>query len=718
MMKLIRNISCIGLFFSFLFLQSCVTDLMDDVDDLSNSDHTQSWAFPLIHSTATISDIGEVDDIKTGPDGVIQFVMSKDSIFTIEAEKVLELEEQVPFQHTISFEDVTIPDFTTTGAASFTEMFTNVNTTAADAILALDGTISLVPAFTFSSGGLYEVDSLESYSWIHVAGGTVEIEVVNTSNIPLTNVQVDILGLEGSPLPIGTLTYASIPAGGSETESLDLSNKIISNNLSFDITNFESTGGPAGLVDLSQELEFTFNSNNISVLEGVADFDQPFYTGTFSYHLTGEDSTELASQITKIRFKQGTLFYSVTPGLTGSTKLDVSVPDSDDGTGSEFSFTEVLAPTGGSPSNGAIDLTGAEFDLTLDNSEPYNNIQFQFSSSFFEAPNTSHLRYFNLTEDFTFTLNFFGVEFEYVEGYFEDKTIVLDQSLFQWGSDLFNTMSGEVNIANPEITIITESSIGVEFGLDIDGVAKNIANDSVIMDFQEVAITNGPSIGQAGQKIKDSFSYTNSNSNVQEIIPILPNRFETYGNLQINPSGMNDLNFTYDTSSVQVHLEMVLPMEMIGGYIHVEDRQKFDRDGYEDFLDLNEQSMITSILLHFEMENAFPFEAGVSLVLIDSLDGISENVLDTILLPFLLGAAGVDENGKVNEPNFFNTTIELDEAERLAMEIANVSIIVIDLRPNADDVDSESIKVFEDDYLKTSIGIELNTIIEVDSEDE
>ncbi len=718
MMKLIRNISCIGLFFSFIFLQSCVTDLTDDIDDLSNSDHTQSWSFPLIHSTATLDDIGEDEDITTGPDGIVQIVMQKDSIFSIGADEVIELDQQKTLFHTISFEDVTIPNFSTTGEASFSQMFTNVNTAAADAILALDGNVAIIPPFAFSSGGNYTTDSLESYIWVHVDGGTVEIEITNTSNIPLTNVQVDILGLQGSALPIGTLTYPSIPDGGSATQILDLTNKIISNKLSFEIVNFESPGTPAILVNLGQKLEFTFTSNNISVLEGKADFDQPFYTGTFNFHLTDSDSVDLASQITKLRFKSGNLFWAVTPGLSEAITLDVTVPNSDDGSGNEFGFSQTLNKAGTSIINGSIDLANTEFVLDMDNAEPYNNIQFQFSCSFFEGGSGSDLREFDISENFTFILTFQDIEFEYIEGYFEDKTIELDESLFQWGSDLFNNMSGEVNIANPEITFTTESSIGVEFGLNVEGIAKNLSNDSVAMIFDETAITNGPSVSQAGQKTKDSFTYTKNNSNVDDIIPILPNRFVTSGDIKINPSGSNDLNFAYDTSSVQVHLSMTLPMEMIGGNIHIEDRQKFDREGYEALIDLNQDSTdlfkAQEVLLHFEVENAFPFSAEISLVLIDSLDGTTEEILDTISIPIFIDAAGVDAAGVVDEHRFYNTTTVLDTAEINAMGRANVSILVIDLKPNDDDVDSESIKVFEVDFLKTTIGVELNTIWNVE----
>jgi len=713
-MKLIRNISCIGLFLSFLFLQSCVTDLTDDFDDLSNGDHTQSWAFPILHSKATLSDMGNVEDIETTDEGLIQFVMQKDSIFSVETTEVIELDQQVPFFHTIEFSDVVIPDFTTTGEVTFTEMFTNVNTAAANAILALDSTTTIVDPFDFEDGGVYLADSLTGYDWVEVQSGTIEIEISNTSNVPLTNVEVDIFGLNGSSLAIGTLTYASIPVGGSATEILDLANKTIDNHISFEITNFESPGsGGAIFVDWSQKLEFTFNSNEVKIVKGFADFDAPFYTGTFDYHLTDADSNELNSKFTKVRFKDGWLRYKMTPGLSHATLLEIRVPNSDDGTGNEVTFSLNLPSSSSSsiPSD-SLELDNMEFVLDLNTLEPFNNLQFEFSNSFYENEDStiSRLRNFDLSENFNFEFHLDDIEFEYLEGFFEEKTITLEKSSFQWDSDLFNNMSGEINIFNPEISLITNSSIGVEFGLDVEGVARNIFEDSVVLEMDQTAILNGPSVSQAGQKIKDRFTYTKDNSNVEDIIPILPNRFDTYGNLLINPSGGNNLNFTFDTSSVEVSLRMAVPMEMIGGNIHVEDKQSFDQEGYERLLDYSKEETTKSIKLHFEMENAFPFAADISLVLIDSLDAIQGNVLDTINLPFLIAPAGVDADGIVNEPNFFNATVELDDAERTAMENATVSILVIDLIPNADDPDSEVIKVFEDDYLKTTIGVELNTI--------
>ncbi len=718
MMKLIRNISSIGLFFSFLLLQSCVTDLIEDTDDLTNGDFTQSWAFPILHSTATLSDIGNIEDIETTEEGLIRFAMQKDSIFSIQVDEVVELDQQVPFYHTMSFEDVVIPDFSTTGETSFNDMFDNVNTAAANAIIALHGSTGLVPAFSFTSGGTYDADSIAEYDWIEIESGSVDVEVFNTSNIPLINVAVDVFGLNGSSLAIGTINFATIPASGSAVATLDLAGKIIDNNISFEISSFSSTGSiSAGVIDLNEKLEFTFTSNSIKVIRGVADFDQPFYTGNFDYHLTDSDSVDLASQFTKVRLKSGTMFYSISPGLTESTLLEVRIPNSDDGTGNEIALTINLTPNGTGNITGSIPLANTEFLLDQNIAEPFNNLGFEFSTSFYESSTGVSLRSFDLTENFSFIFNLSSIEFEYIEGYFENKTINLDQSVFQWGSDLFNTMSGEVNIANPELSMITNSSLGIQFGLDVDGVAKNLSGDSVTMIFDEIAILNGPNVAQAGQKIKDSFLYTKDNSNVENIIPILPNRFVTSGDLLMNPTN-TDLNFAYDTSSVQVHLRMALPMEMIGGNIHIEDRQKFDQDGYSDLIDIYESEVIEAVKLHFEMENAFPFAANVSLVLIDSLDGVSETTLDTINLPFLVNPAGVDADGVVNEPSFANVTVELNDSERAAMQVANVSILVIDLTPNADDPDSEVIKVFEVDYLKTRIGIEINSAYDLAGEDE
>tara|TARA_B100000780_G_C20824227_1_gene327472 strand:- start:205 stop:621 length:417 start_codon:yes stop_codon:yes gene_type:complete len=104
----------------------------------------------------------------------------------------------------------------------------------------------------------------------------------------------------------------------------------------------------------------------------------------------------------------------------------------------------------------------------------------------------------------------------------------------------------------------------------------------------------------------------------------------------------------------------------------------------------NSNNILESVVLYFNVENGFPFDAYVKVFMMDSISGIALDSLDLNLLD----AAAVNLNGRVEATNIQRFEVELDQNQVQSLIDANQAIISITLSTFA--YETTAVKLYTD----------------------
>lgn len=152
-----------------------------------------------------------------------------------------------------------------------------------------------------------------------------------------------------------------------------------------------------------------------------------------------------------------------------------------------------------------------------------------------------------------------------------------------------------------------------------------------------------------------SIQLDKSNSNIIDLIENIPDKFNYNINLSLNPlgniSGGND--FVYRDKLINTRLNIYMPIRFATNQLLLADTFPFSISNATNF------DLIGTTNLNFIADNGFPFDLNVQLLLIDSLEFIT----DSLFIPDLIKAAPFDVNYRATGTQRTEIKIPID-AER------------------------------------------------------
>jgi hypothetical protein len=125
--------------------------------------------------------------------------------------------------------------------------------------------------------------------------------------------------------------------------------------------------------------------------------------------------------------------------------------------------------------------------------------------------------------------------------------------------------------------------------------------------------------------------------------------------------------------------------------------------------DLGEE--ILSADMKVKVENGFPFELDVSLVLVDSVDANTFNVLEIITIGNVPSAT-VDVNGEVTELSTSDLSISVDQDTFDNLQLANKAYIRASASTYNDG--QQAVKLYSTYEIKIGIGLNAQFNIEIE----
>lgn len=403
----------------------------------------------------------------------------------------------------------------------------------------------------------------------------------------------------------------------------------------------------------------------------------------------GFDVEEVGDLLDSVTIKSGTFEIDLSGDFPASGNMSITIPSLVIG-GSPYSETVSWEYATSGPSQSftlSPNINGATLDLTQPGGNNDFEVDIQMEVIYEGQP-------ISATNIMSFTLDIYDIEFNGIFGSFDTRTV--DAASDTIRVDFFQDLDvQDVFIEEPSMTLTFWNS----FGILVEGVVNRIAarepgGQAVALSGSVVAsplALGAPSINEIGQTIRTDVVIDNTNSNVTDMIAILPSRIVYAVAGTINPSGLNSPQFVLDSSAIIVNYSAQIPL--YGRFNKLTKEQEIEFDGGS-LQDMIEASMILDI------ENGFPL--GVDLQVYFEQNG---RVLDSLFVSGenLIPAAEVDNLGIVTAPGGSNIEIELNDSKiDVIIPATHIRIASVLSTTNAG---STSVKFFETDKFKINISV-------------
>jgi hypothetical protein len=318
------------------------------------------------------------------------------------------------------------------------------------------------------------------------------------------------------------------------------------------------------------------------------------------------------------------------------------------------------------------DLNGYELDLRGPSQKEYNTIYTKAIAMIHPDEATGYK--FRANEKFDVVSTITNVIPEYVLGYFGNQTAIYAESQ---SLDVFDQIPfTSANITDFELKMIIDNGIGADLKLVIDQLGSENTVTEANATLQHSIIGSPQLFTRAinlfdpenpAKHISKTFTFTDENSNLDQLLELRPNNFTADLNLEVNPLGniSRGNDFVYYGHDLTATMRADIPLIVSAKGLQLSDTFDFN---YRPDEKNNPLDRLNYGTMRFILSNGYPIEAGVQFYLMDSIG----NQLDSLLLERTWIAGAVEEqSGLVEKPAKSVLEVPIDQELFMTMELAN-----------------------------------------------
>lgn len=676
-------------------MYSCIEDNFDFEKLSDQIEMRPAFVVPVATGSLTLANaIKPGENVEFDPDNLIRIVFREDSVIYIQASELLEIPPQDPISRVFNLNPIVLDDFDQERSILLGELKDNMESGLKNFFEVNDGSNAVFPSIGPVAMGSYDVDLIEDFEYVYFSEGTLEVTLTNNFPVQVT-ITAEIRNQSDNSL-VGSVTFTNLGAGATSVQSINLAGKRVNSEIRLSLANFQTPGSSPSevFISLNDDLMAEVAGLNLKVDRGRAFIPDQVVEVEEQFVNIDIDDNE---QLYKIKLSQGKISYDVNSVISDGLYLSLVLPQ----TRKNNQIVEYLLELqqGGGPVSGQFDLTGTTSDLTKDPAQNYNRLPVNYEVG---IKSSGEMVTFDLTgDDVNFTYTIEEIDFYYVEGWLGEKAIDVDDEVFDFENevnDFYEKFSGEIRLTNPMVRLAYENFFGVpvRMNFNMTGYGKEaeiVALNPPVIDFLAPSDTlQGAYVGSA--------EVNRDNSSIVDMIAIPPQRIEFSGSANANPGGTPITNFVKESSYFLANLEVDVPLEIQIDNLNFSDTLEFDIG--EDL------DMIEDGSLHFIVENGFPFEVKLELIMRDS---VTNEILHSFSDIQIMDAAPVNINGVVEpgQKTVSNEEIELTRAIIDKMILANQLIISATMYTS--EAGTRPVKIHSDYELKFNIRVSSSLII-------
>jgi hypothetical protein len=668
---------------SVILINGCIKDTYD-MNKLSGDIHlSPTYAIPGFKGNVSFTDlVKQGDTIVVDQNKVVKVIFKQDSVINFQLADFYDLNNMISFKQSYQIGVLSLSPFQGSFSLTLNQITQNMSGTDRDIIRPLDGLSVPFPPFSSVNPVEKPFTAFQNFDNAVFQSGYLDISVTNNLPTPLGSISISLLNSAGR-IAMGTLNIPPVLPGLTQSASLDLTDKRVTSNV---IAAISLSGSPG----TTSNVKIDLNNSNITVTARGRDLkvksgrvilqSQPI--STLDNKDTISFNAGVGIEIDKFRVVTGNLSYTLTSGTTLAASIRLTLPTVKRDDGSFVTHTIITGT--GSKYIGNIDFTGTTVDLGSDPSQPYNRIPLQYVIS---VGSNGTLVNYNSTDKVDLELTLKNPKFDYVKGFFGKESESIDVNTLDL--DFLNHISGTFLLSNPSIKLNYSNSFAIPLKIYFQATGKK---GSKAVDLGLDTITIVSPLYPVTRDIKSTILIDKNNSDLPELISLLPSSIIFSGSARMNPQGNTGLrdNYVFGNSRLLASAEIEVPMEFRMNTLQFKDTvDNFLKDSNSD----NPIKPENFELMQFDItaKNGFPLGASVKLSLYDEK---TKSVINTIDAASLLEAAPVDANGKSNGIKETTTKLNLTKEFFDAVKKADKMIIWFTLNTSSGgDVD---VKIYSD----------------------
>jgi len=345
--------------------------------------------------------------------------------------------------------------------------------------------------------------------------------------------------------------------------------------------------------------------------------------------------TKGANRLDSIVFKGGQLLTEMESTFRHAGFLTISSDYIRDADGNPYSYTMTISDLSGNFTwSESEDLDG--YFMRADQQGDSSVFRMDYDFALINSGNLV-----NPGEFCEVKSNFLDMSFYELYGYVDPDEVVSESGVFDIPIYADFPELTHLKLADPRISISTESSLGIPFELALDsviGTAEDGSTETLEFYSGHPFIIPAPTIDMIGETAYGAFNIDKQTSNILDLLNIAPHTlsYKVTGDV----GSQNPSHFLLDTSRFMTEMEFLVPLDLAFTEYSLSDTLEFSL--VEEGIDT---SLVKNVVIKLATVNELPIELGLQVYLLD----ISESVLDSLFNgdPVFLASSEVDGEGKL-----------------------------------------------------------------------
>jgi len=447
--------------------------------------------------------------------------------------------------------------------------------------------------------------------------------------------------IDGQVNVLQQVVFDSIPAHDSIYRVINLIPQKISSRLAFNIGNVNTLACDTPVkIDTSNSIQLRVFVGGMHVSEAWAKFpNQSIVNQTNDVTFSFNDR-----KFTYIDARSGFLHISISNSVPQPLYLQYTLVGAFNKLGQPLTeYTTVGQATANGPAvvDTLLDITGYSINLTGKNGSSFNTYTQRVITNLDSTGQTQHI---TLADSLNVKYELINIKPNYIKGYMgRDTVTTIDSSAFNFLS-LFK--SGSLDLQSVNMNFSVSNDIGVDGRIKINSL-------KAISPINGTKVLTSTLLGQP-LNIKratdfpltpavTTYSLNNSNSNIKDLLGILPNQLDYDIQVKTNVNGNTNQyrDFAYLQSGLTVSLNAEVPLSLIANNLILKDTIQFNL--------ANTQTNVNGIsdgIINVIAENKYPIGAVLTLIVYDG----SWVPLDTLAFNKTISAGLTDATCRVRQP--------------------------------------------------------------------
>jgi len=395
----------------------------------------------------------------------------------------------------------------------------------------------------------------------------------------------------------------------------------------------ENTDGKTGIIykstlyELDKSLLFNIPDTTVNYTYGLPFGSLTIYPGVEIFNVPQEVQLPTGQAgISRMIVESGKLNYSLTNKILQPVDIVYTIPSAIKNDVSLSLTVTVPAATNATipgTISGFIDLSNYDIDLT---GVAHNTVNKITSQTVITLDGSAQQTTINNSNSLTFSVTFEKLKPYYARGYFGQSTI--DVGPTATNLDVFkNFKSGSFNLSKISCALDIENGIGVDAKLKIINLQTSNTISNTTKNLQHASINKNININRA---LDNPYQFSNyqlnideTNSNIKDLIEILPNKLGYTMQVQMNPLGniSNGTDFIYSDRLFKANLLMRIPLNTKSNQLLLQDTISLG-------LNNDDKDFVNNGTLHFFVKNYFHNSIKVNLFTINSNGQLGEKISD------------------------------------------------------------------------------------------